>query len=40
MDVVPPGTPLVDAHLIVDNDASANRLELFINKVTSKIASH
>ena len=40
MDVVPPGTPLVDAHLIVDHDAtSANRLELFINKVTSKIAS-
>ena len=39
MDVVPPGTPLVDADLIVDNDASANRLELFINKVTSKIAS-
>jgi len=39
MDAVPPGTLLVDAHLIVDNDASANHLELFINKVTSKIAS-
>jgi len=38
--VVPPGTPLVDAHLIVDHDAaSANHLELFINKVTSNIAS-
>jgi len=31
--------PPVDAHQIMDNNASANRLELFINKVTSKIAS-
>ena len=39
VDAVPPGMPPVDAHQIMDNNASANRLELFINKVTSKIAS-
>ena len=40
MDTVPLGTAPVDAHQTLDSDASANcHLELFINIVTSKIAS-